>query len=254
MAREVPERLKNVRMAGKRTHAQMEELRIAQVNGETEKMRANRVDKINDEHFRKEFGDYKINDYDADSYHVAMEARLFNHQTGAKISHAKVQVFDPATFKQLVANNGFHGYTTFILHDPTVASSSSDNGNIPGVDPKTGKVKTTEAGKPETTSKPVGGQGDPNAGRLGVDLGPDDPNPNKLRDGVGTNDDPNGSLENTTDENSVGPNDPNAVDLTSMNESDAKALYMDLTGKSADGRWSLEKLKEKIAEIRGDVK
>jgi hypothetical protein len=251
MSREVPERLKSVKMSGNRTHAEMEILREKQVNGETGKIPANKANAINDEHFRKEYGRYMINDYDANVYHVAMEARLFNHQTGAKISRSKVQTFEPATFRQLIANNGFHGHITFILHDPTLKQTEA--GETKGVD-TTGKVLPNEG-------TPVGGQGNVNA---------DKDNVNPLRDGVGTRDSDkgnagaggesddqggDGSLGNTNTGSGVGngpgPIDPNTVDATDMNDADAKALYMDLTGKSADGRWSLEKLKEKIAEVQG---
>jgi hypothetical protein len=231
MAREVQERLKKVHMGAGRTHSEMEELRIAQVSGDIEKIKPNRVDKINDEHFKKAFSRYRIPEHEVNNYHVAMEARLFNTQTGAKISHPKVQVFDPATFARLLKTNGFHGYTTFILHDPTIKNSDVDDlddETASLVDDKTGKVRGTGENESGT---PFGGRGD---------VDPNDVNDTNTSDIVDTN--------------NMNPNDPANVDLDSLNESDLKSLYMDLTGKSADGRWSSEKLKEKIAEIRGDVK
>jgi hypothetical protein len=229
MAREVPDKLKNVKMTRNRTHEQMEDLRMAQVTGETDKVAANKADSITDEYFRKAFGNYQINDYDADSYHVAMEARLFNHQTGAKMSVPRIQIFDVQTFKRLVDTNGFHGHTTYVLHDPT-------HQPIKGVE-KTGKV----VGNPGI---PVGGT-PVGVGGVGVGNGPG-PDP-----GHGTGEP--GAGEEGTDDGGKGPVDPNTIDVSTLNDSDARALYMDLSGKSPDGRWNREKIDEKIKELQGNL-
>jgi hypothetical protein len=254
MAREIPDKLKNRKMTPNRTHEQMEDLRIAQVNNETEKMPANKARSIPDEYFRKEYENYKINEYDADSYHVAMEARLFNQQTGQKISRSRVQVFDPQTFKRLVDSNGFHGHVTYVLHDPTLASVKAEP--IKGLDTKTGKV--------------IGNPGEP-VGSTNPGITPAGPaaNTGNEAENSGNNSEENGNnsgtLENT-DTNSggattkdadigtgPGPNDPNNTDAESLNDADARALYMDLSGKSPDGRWSRKKLNEEIAELQGKV-
>lgn len=276
---EVSERLKNVRMSGKRTHQQMEDLRIAQVSGETKMVKANRASKIQDEHFRKEFSGYEIPEYESDNYHVVMEARLFNHQTGAKLSRPKVQIFDPATFDRLIKTNGFYGHTTYIIHDPSVSGSAPKKSEEVKqlVDEKTGKIKTTEAGQADMTSVPFGGQGNESiqttsghapgqnplekdkSGFLGQEK--NSPNPNTAdgppaddeteEDGqLGLNDD---EAEEDVEFEKPGT-DPMTVDPNTLSDADAKRVYMDLTGKSPDGRWSTEKLKEKIAEIQGDIK
>jgi hypothetical protein len=136
-------------------------------------------------------------------------------------------------FKQLVDSNGFHGHTTYVLHDPTLPAvktpaPSTEGGparsGLPDTDIDDNGMKLTAGGKPENTGN--------NSGTSGEHPGTsNDP-------GVGPG---------------VGPIDPNTVDATNLSDADARALYMDLTGKSPDGRWSVEKLKEKIAEIQGKV-
>lgn len=258
MAREVPDKLKNVKMTRNRTHEQMEDLRIAQVTGETGKVTANKSRSIADEYFRKAYGNYQINDFDADSYHVAMEARLFNHQTGAKMSVPRVQIFDQQTFKRLVDTNGFHGHVTYVLHDPTQQP-------IKGVE-KTGKVVGNPGIPVGGTPVAVGGEGvgngpGPQTGTGDEGHGTDDHGTGgdgiNETDGAGTETDGNVDTDGGTDDGGNtgnGPNDPNTVDVSTLNDSDARALYMDLTGKTPDGRWNREKLNEKIAELQGDVK
>lgn len=219
MARDIPERLRDKKMLGKRTHQQMEDLRIAQVTGEIEKIPANRASSIPDEHFRREYLNYQIKEHNVGNYHVAMEARLFNSATGEKISKSRVQIFEPDVFKRLLDTNGFHGHVTFVLHDPTFKTETASIGE-----------RGKELSDLQKSSSAEGG---------GVGSG--------LPEGE-LNDDGTAKFPVS------GPDDPNTVNVANLNEADARALYLQLTGKTPDGRWSLEKLKEKIAEIQGDVK
>ena len=238
MAREtISDNIKKVHMGAGRTHEQMEQLRRQQVNGEIGTVAANRAGEgeIKDEHFAKEFTDYEIPEHESGNYAVAMEARLFDHQTGRKLSRPKIQYFDPKTFDNLLKTNGFHGHVTYILHDPTLGAKKKKGDEQSESDfiksqlvTDSGKIKTTGPGQVEKTANPPGQE---------MLVGAN--NPEEVIGGA--------------DLNNVQSDQPlvNVDELTT--ETKARKAYMDLTGKQPDNRWGLDRLKKEINEIQGNI-
>lgn len=109
------------------THKQIEEIGLAQKNGEVNLIPANNAGKgqINDPYFKEDYADYKIPDYEEkNTYHVAEESRQFKAfgATPERMSVPKVNKYNLAAFKFMQDNHGFEGKIVHILHDPTKAS------------------------------------------------------------------------------------------------------------------------------------
>ena len=62
---------------------------------------------------------YIVPDSEKTFFHVVMEIKKFDANTGARISRPRLQKFDSITFKRLRDNFERQGYTLEILYDPT---------------------------------------------------------------------------------------------------------------------------------------
>lgn len=228
----VPENLKNVRQYGKFTHQDMADIRLAQIQGEVNYITANNATSIPDEYFRKEYADYQIPDYEQNNYVVALEARLFDQQTGRKISVPIVQIFDPQTFEALKAQNGFYGKTTHILHNPTFGTGKKTQ-------PKkeTGAENLTNTG--DTTINPLAPNEPPNK-------------PNDVNEGDETT--PQDEKNATQGEQTVGE-EYTIDDIKKIDKiGEARKAYKSIMGKNPPPSHDLDTLKLAIGEHLGDVK
>src|SRR5262245_45423651 len=88
------------------THAQVEDLRIAQAQGDTIKSFTgnNAGDHIHDEVFKSLYRDYQVPYHELGHYHVAMESRQWDTAgaTPTRVSVPSVQKFTTAAFKQMM--------------------------------------------------------------------------------------------------------------------------------------------------------
>lgn len=97
----------------------------------------NRRHLIKDEFFAKEYPDLMIPIHEQDKYHVIMESRVFHRTQGNKLSKSKVQSFAPNMWDFMVNKSQyFSGYTTFIVHDPTLENIPTES-----------QSKSTKSGK-----------------------------------------------------------------------------------------------------------
>lgn len=103
------------------TVAQMANLRVQQEEETVEMMPCNnaRPDQIKDAIFREAFSNYQIPRVESHVYVVAIESRLFDHQTGERLSIAIVDKFTAEMFEFMKAH-GWGGKTVHILHNPTL--------------------------------------------------------------------------------------------------------------------------------------
>lgn len=114
--------IENLHQSHGYTHAQVEEIRQMQIEKRVPMIPANNADNFQDEIFEKDFKGYQIPKHESLHYHIAIESRLFDPQTGKRLSIAIVQIYDVATYRMLLnmsPYDGFHGKLTHILHDPT---------------------------------------------------------------------------------------------------------------------------------------
>lgn len=115
---------KNTVRAYGQTFGDLEKIKNNQIHGTVNMIEANnaKAEDFTDKYFREDYSGYKIPDHDKMHYHVAIEARGFNQQSGEKFSHPHVQCMDVATFNSMMAMkpyDGFHGMSVHILHNPT---------------------------------------------------------------------------------------------------------------------------------------
>lgn len=102
------------------TVAQMANLRVQQEEETVELMPCNnaRPDQIKDAIFREAFSNYQIPRVESHIYVVAVEPRLFDHQTGERLSVATVHKFTREAYEFMKENHGFSGKVVHILHNP----------------------------------------------------------------------------------------------------------------------------------------
>lgn len=136
------------------TQGEMKQLQRAQILGEVETMSANKGSGITDKHFRSEYESYKIPVVEKSLVHMAMEARSFNNVTGEKLSNSFVQIFDVQNFKKMIKDEAFKGYTTYILHDPTLEEEEKEK------KPTTPLAPTAPLGTEGNTDDDKSGLGD----------------------------------------------------------------------------------------------
>lgn len=117
----IPESKMNAKSAFGYTIGQLLEIQQRQIDKAVRLIPANNAERFQDKYFEEEYAGYEIAEHDAVHFHVALEARTFDPQTGVKLSVPHVQIFDQPTF-DFMANmkpiSGFHGKLMHILHDP----------------------------------------------------------------------------------------------------------------------------------------
>ncbi len=100
------------------THAQMEDLRYAQIHNEVEMVPANRAKKLKDERFAKLYSEHEIGKHEQHIFHVALEMREFDRSTGRIMSQAKVAKFTVSNFESMKKQDAWKGYNIEIVHNP----------------------------------------------------------------------------------------------------------------------------------------
>lgn len=101
----------------------------------------NRRHLIKDEFFSKEYSDLTIPVHEQDLFHVIMESRVFHRTQGNKLSKSMVQSFAPNMWDFVLNKSQYlSGYTTFIVHDPTIAPADQS--------------QSTEGGKESAQTEP----------------------------------------------------------------------------------------------------
>jgi hypothetical protein len=103
------------------THSEMEELHQKQIHGDVEMVAANNAgDNIKDEYFKASYAEHKIPAHEKHVYHVAVESRMFDQNTGEKSSTSTVKKFGPEAFEFMKKQEAFKGQTVHILHNPAL--------------------------------------------------------------------------------------------------------------------------------------
>lgn len=62
-------------------------------------------------------GDYRLPIVERDMVHIEMEAKLFDKETGKKLSRPKVVKFHSAAYDNMLKKEYFRGYSVRVLHD-----------------------------------------------------------------------------------------------------------------------------------------
>ena len=150
--------LKNLQSRGM-THDQIRELGLQQAHDQVKKVKANKADQLQDPYFERDFGGHEIEAHESDLYHVVMEVRAFDQQTGAKISVAHTQNFTKQMYEEIRDTRGFEGKTVEILHDPTYVAPVEEEDTKPEEDveiqegPEEGPKKKAPAQKKKPAAK-----------------------------------------------------------------------------------------------------
>ena len=79
----------------------------------------NNIHNLKDEHFRRELGDYMVDESSLFVFHVFQESRGFHPLTGEKQTRAMAQMYTPEVFKMMKESRGFEGMQVYVAHDPT---------------------------------------------------------------------------------------------------------------------------------------
>ena len=96
----------------------MEQLQYDQQHGKVKTVKANFVENLTDQYFKKEYGGHHIPAHEQHLYHLAMEARTFDTGTGEKLSRSRVVVLTQENYASMKETHGFAGETVAILHNP----------------------------------------------------------------------------------------------------------------------------------------
>jgi hypothetical protein len=102
-----------------------EEIRLRTANDDIETIEPNLLSQLTDEHFQKDFKDYRVKMHERQFYHVAIEDRAFNPSSGKRESYAHVTTFDKPTWANIKNSDPFKAKTTAIIHDPTIEAADA---------------------------------------------------------------------------------------------------------------------------------
>ena len=96
----------------------MRAFHLDQQQGVVKIMPANNSESIKDKHFEGFIG-HEIPTVEGHLYHVAMEMRVFEPNTGEKLSKSSVKKYTPEMFEFQKNHGGFKGYQVHVLHNPS---------------------------------------------------------------------------------------------------------------------------------------
>lgn len=130
------EKSKEIRAHGM-THGELEKVRQEQIQGTVEMVPANNSDSFQDKYFEQDYKGYQIPYHETMHYHIALESRSFDPQSGERLSRPSVQVMDTATFDMMMSvkpHGGFYGRLTHILHNPKLQAAKKSESVAPTID------------------------------------------------------------------------------------------------------------------------
>lgn len=88
--------------------------------GEVNYFHPNKLHLINDERYQRIFADYKVSEFDLGAYHAILETKSGDPNTLEITSVPRVQIYDQHSWDFQNKNNGFHGTSVEIIHDPKI--------------------------------------------------------------------------------------------------------------------------------------
>lgn len=132
------------------THGDIEQIKTEQAHGQVKMVPANNAEEINDKYFAEKYTGYLIPWHETMHYHIAMEARLFDTASGSKLSESQVQIFPIEAYKHnmdMKPTNGFAGYVTHILHNPTLIANKAVKSTVTPIDAEYAHIKDGKQAK-----------------------------------------------------------------------------------------------------------
>lgn len=100
------------------TAAEIAEVRVREANGDVETIAPNKLEKIQDKYFKEDFAGYQVKMHERNFYHVAIEDRTFDQQSGKRLSFAHITTFDQVTWNSVKEADVIKSKTLEIIHDP----------------------------------------------------------------------------------------------------------------------------------------
>ena len=183
------------------------------INEDIEMIPANNRDSLTDKFFKKEYAEHEIKMHERGFYHIAMEHRSFDRDSGERNSFSFVNIMSVAAYNMGKKNNGFIGYTMNIIHDPLMEEKGAKivtlNYTLTDEEIALEEVKRAQL----------------------------EESPNDAED-----DEP---IDETT---IIMPKNESEVEgIADIKH--AKAIYANLVGKEAGAKWNLAKVKSEISKL-----